>query len=159
MTDPTEDIPADGPLGQGDGDLGLGALGPGVPGAVGIGATVEPTEQLDRPLERMEPPRPVVTDVPHPAAGRALPIQDVELPEGEVSLLGPVVGHRSEPSGAVTSIGRADQPRGYTCRSRDPSSVSADCLFWGRPTLVGTEPLSMTAVFCHNAADRKADTW
>src|SRR5947209_9164871 len=32
-------------------------------------------------------------------------------------------------------------------------------LFWGRPTLVAVEPASMTAVFCHNAADRKAETW
>ena len=35
MTDPAEDIPADGPLGQGEGDFGLGALGLGVSGAVG----------------------------------------------------------------------------------------------------------------------------
>jgi hypothetical protein len=32
-------------------------------------------------------------------------------------------------------------------------------LFWGRPTLVGIEPASLTAVFCHNAVDRKAETW
>src|SRR5207248_562824 len=32
-------------------------------------------------------------------------------------------------------------------------------LFWGRPTLVGIEPASMTAVFCTNADDRKAETW
>ena len=25
--------------------------------------------------------------------------------------------------------------------------------------MVGIEPASMTAVFCHNAADRKAETW
>jgi hypothetical protein len=25
--------------------------------------------------------------------------------------------------------------------------------------LVGIEPASMTAVFCHNAGDRKAETW
>src|SRR3954447_10319641 len=110
MADPTEDIPADGPLGQCDGDLGLGALGLGVAGAVGIGATVEPAEQLDRPLERMEPPRPVVTDVHHPAAGRAPSIQDVELPEGEVSLLGPVVGHRADlPGYCDPSIGQTSQ--------------------------------------------------
>ena len=30
---------------------------------------------------------------------------------------------------------------------------------WGRPTLVGIEPTSMTAVFCSNANDRKAETW
>ena len=32
-------------------------------------------------------------------------------------------------------------------------------LFRGRPTLVGIEPASMTAVFCRNTADRKAATW
>src|SRR5829696_3082333 len=32
-------------------------------------------------------------------------------------------------------------------------------LFWGRPTWVGIEPASMTAVFCQNADDRKAETW
>src|SRR2546423_1397705 len=38
---------------------------PGVAGAVGIGAAVEPAEQLDGPLEGMEAPIPVVTDVHH----------------------------------------------------------------------------------------------
>src|SRR3954464_10742205 len=110
MTDPAEDIPADGPPGQGEGDLELGALGPGVAGAVAIGATVEPAEQLDGPPELMEPPRPVVTDVHHPAAGRALPIQDVELPEGEVGLFGPVVGHRADPPGQWhPSLGQTSQ--------------------------------------------------
>src|SRR3954447_16923668 len=141
MADPTEDIPADGPLGQGEGDLELGTLGLGVAGAIGIGATVEPAEQRDRPLERMEPPRPVVTDVHHPAADRALPIQDVEFPGGEVGLLGPVVGHHADLPGAVASVSRADQPRGYTCRSPDPSSVSARCLKTEEPNhMVGEEP-------------------
>src|SRR5215212_12039416 len=65
MPDPAEDIPADGPLGQGDGDFGLGALGLGVSGAVGVRAVVEPAEQLDWPLEGMKPPIAVVTNV-HP---------------------------------------------------------------------------------------------
>src|SRR4051812_44988575 len=73
---------AEGPLGRGGGALELGVFGFGVAGAVAMGETVEPAEHLDGPLERMEPPRPVVTDVHHPAAGRALPIQDVELPQG-----------------------------------------------------------------------------
>src|SRR6476659_5832617 len=96
MPDPAEDIPAYGPLGQGEGDFGLGALGLGVAGAVGIGAAVEPAEQLDGPLEGMEPPIPVVTDVHHPSADRPLPIRDVELPVGEVGVLGPVVGHGAD---------------------------------------------------------------
>ena len=94
MTDPAEDIPADGPLGQGEGHFGLGALGLGVSRAVGIGAAVEPAEQLDGPLEGMEPAIAVVTDVHHPSAAGAVPIGDVEFPQGEVGILGPVVGHR-----------------------------------------------------------------
>ena len=109
MTDPAEDIPADGPLGQSEGDLKLGTCGLGVSGAVGIGAVVEPAEQLDRPLEGMKPPRPVVTDVHHPAAGRALAIQDVEFHQGEVGLLGPVVGHRAALPGAA-EIRRLGKP-------------------------------------------------
>src|SRR5512146_3284119 len=77
----------------------------------------------------MKPPRPVVTDVHHPSAGRAIPIQDVELPQGEVGILGPVVGHRADLPRALRSVDRADQPRGYTCRSRDPSSVAGHCFF------------------------------
>ena len=40
-----------------------------------------------------------------------------------------------------------------------PDARAGRDLFWGRPTLVGIEPASMTAVFCDNAADRKAETW
>src|SRR5512147_1386413 len=75
----------------------------------------------------MKPPRPVVTDVHHPSAGRAIPIQDVELPQGEVGILGPDVGHRADLPAALRPIDWADQPRGYTCRSRDPSSVAGHC--------------------------------
>src|SRR3954471_4533765 len=65
VTDPTEDIPADGPLGQGDGDLEFGALGPGVTGAAGVGTVVELADQLDRPLRGVDAPVSVVTDI-HP---------------------------------------------------------------------------------------------
>src|SRR3954454_1454725 len=110
MTDPTEDIPADGPLGQSERDFGLGTLGLGVAGAAGIGAAVEPAGQLDRPLESMKSPRPVVTDVHHPSAGRAVPIQDVELPQGEVGILGPVVGHRADlPWALIRRLGRPEE--------------------------------------------------
>jgi hypothetical protein len=40
---------------------------------------------------------------------------------------------------------------------RDPGHRRG--LFWGRPTPVGIEPASLTAVFCRNAADRTAATW
>src|SRR4051795_3567035 len=75
----------------------------------------------------MEAPIAVVTDVHHPSATRAVPIRDVELPVGEVGILGPVVGHRADLPWGLRSVDRADQPRGYTCRSRVPSPVKGHC--------------------------------
>jgi hypothetical protein len=43
--------------------------------------------------------------------------------------------------------------------SPGPNAGGRRGLFWGRPTLVGIEPASLTAVFCENTADRKAPTW
>src|SRR4051812_15418435 len=53
------------------------------------------------------------------------------------------------------------RPRGARrgLRPPRPHARPGRDLFWGRPTLVGIEPASMTAVFCHNAGDRKAETW
>jgi hypothetical protein len=44
-------------------------------------------------------------------------------------------------------------------RPSGPDPRSRRDLFWGRPTLVGIEPASLTAVFCTNTADRTAETW
>jgi hypothetical protein len=41
LADPAEDVPAEDPVGQGDGGLNLGALGPEMTRASGIGAVVE----------------------------------------------------------------------------------------------------------------------
>ena len=125
MTDPAEDIPPDRPLGQSDRDFELGTCGPGVAGAGGIGAVVQHANQLHRTLERMEATVPMVTDVHHPSAGRAITIEDVELPQSEVGILGPSVWHPADLHVALKSIDWADQPRGYTRRSR-PSSPVAD---------------------------------
>src|SRR3954447_3366597 len=92
-------------------------------GAGQIRAVVEPAEQLDGPLEGMEAAVAVVTDMHHPSADRAIAIQDVEFPEGEVGLLRPVVGHRGALLGAPRSIDWAGQPRGYMRKSRDSSLV------------------------------------
>src|SRR5262249_41418837 len=64
--------------------------------------------------------------------------------------LGPGRGppRRGRPGGAGPGLRRAGRHPGA---GRD--------LFWGRPTLVGSEPASLTAVFCRAAADRKAATW
>src|SRR5512133_1784059 len=99
-----------------NGDLKLGALDPGVSGAVGIGAVVESAEQLDRPLKGMETPVSVVTDVHHPSAAQALAFDDVELPQGEGGILGPSVGHRADLPAARAALGFiawVDQARGY----------------------------------------------
>jgi hypothetical protein len=62
MTDPAEDVPPDGHLGQGEGDLGLGALGLGVPRAGRIGAVVELADQLRRAVQGMEPTVAMIAD-------------------------------------------------------------------------------------------------
>jgi hypothetical protein len=82
MTDPAQDIPANGPLGQSDGDLELGAGGRGVAGAVRIGTVVELADQFHRPLQRMEVAVAVITDIHHAPTNRAIAIEDIEFPQG-----------------------------------------------------------------------------
>src|SRR3954449_2945065 len=96
MPDPAEDVPADGPARRGDGDLEFGALGLDVAGTGGVGAVIEPAEQLHRAAEGMEATVAVVTDVHHPPAGRAIAVDDVEFPRGEIRIRGPFVGHRAD---------------------------------------------------------------
>ncbi len=52
-------------------------------------------------------------------------------------------------------------PPAARCGKRTPGDYPrrGRGLFWGAPTLVGIEPTSMTALFCHNAADRSATSW
>ncbi len=101
MADPAEDIPADGPLGQGDGDFEFRALGPGVPGAAGVGAMVELADQLHRAFEGVDAAVSVVADV-HPAAtGRAITVEDIEFPEGEIGIFGPSIRHPGDPDAVL----------------------------------------------------------
>src|SRR5436309_12774022 len=93
MTDPTEDIPPDRPLGQRDRDLEFGALGLGMAGAGGIGAVIEFAYQFHWPLKGVNPPVPVVADIHQPPADRTIAVEDVKFPEGEIGILGPSVGH------------------------------------------------------------------
>jgi hypothetical protein len=103
MADPTEDVPPDGPLGQGDRDFELGALGLGVTGTGGVGAVVELTDQLHRPLQGMDAAIAVVADVHHAPAGRAVTVQDIEFPEGEIGILRPGVRHSADLHAVVRS--------------------------------------------------------
>jgi hypothetical protein len=107
MADPTEDIPADRPLGQGDGDFEFRALGPGVTGAAGVGAVVELADQLDRTVQGVDATVSVVTDI-HPAStDGAVAVEDVEFPESEVGIRGPGVRHPENLHAAARSIDEA----------------------------------------------------
>ena len=123
MTDPAEDVPADRPLGQGEGDLEFGALGLGVPGAGGIGAVVELADQLDRAVEGMEAAIAVVADVHHPSTGRTVAVEDVEFPEGEVGILRPVVSHPADLRDHEPAIDSRDQFSRYVRNSRVSSPL------------------------------------
>src|SRR4051794_40475734 len=65
------------------------------------------------------------------------------------------------PLGRRTGRQGQTRPRGARrgLRPPRPHARPGRGLFWGRPTLVGIEPASMTAVFCRNADDRKAEAW
>src|SRR3954449_3723521 len=93
MSDPAEDVPADRHLGQGDGDLELGTLGPGVSRTGRIGAAVELADQLHRTVQGRDAAIAVIADVHYPSTGRTVAIKDVEFPEGEIRVRRPLVRH------------------------------------------------------------------
>jgi hypothetical protein len=93
MSDPAEDVPGDGHLGQRQGDFEFGAFGPGVTRTGGVGTVVELADQLHRTVQRVEPAVPVVADVHAPSTGRAVPVEDVEFPQREVRVSRPTVSH------------------------------------------------------------------
>ena len=146
-------------MGQRDQAFLFGALGLGMSGAVGVGAVVELADQLDGPVEGIEASLAMVTDMHHAAAGGAIAIENIEIPGGEIEILGPGESHRVALQVLMKSSDRRIRTRGYARRLAFSSHLSGRDLFWGRPTLVGIEPASMTAVFCRNTADRKAATW
>jgi hypothetical protein len=123
MSDPAEDVPADGHLGQGEGDLELGALGPGVSRTGRIGAVVELADQLHGALQGMEAAIPMIADVHHPPAGRTVAVQDVELPEGEVGVRRPVISHPAELRNQVPAHDSRDRFPGYVRNSRSSSPL------------------------------------
>src|SRR4051812_6229861 len=124
MPDPAEDIPADGPVRWGDGDLRLGTAGLGVSGAAGIGAVVELADQLHRAIEGMEVTVAVVADIHHSSTGRTRAVEDVEFPECEIGIRRPVVRHRTAPHALVRFAGSRDTARGYGAKPEDSSYLS-----------------------------------
>ena len=96
MADPAEDVPADGPIGRCDGRFDLGALGPGMSGTLGIRTMIELADQFHRPFEGVKVAIAVIADL-HPAAtGRAVAIEDVELPRCEIGIRRPSIRHRAD---------------------------------------------------------------
>jgi hypothetical protein len=93
MPDPTEDVPADAPAGQGDGRFDLGTLGLGVSRAAGVGTVIELADEMDGAVEGEEVTMAMVTDIQLVAAVGAVTIEDVELPEGEIGILRPDMRH------------------------------------------------------------------
>src|SRR6478672_3643748 len=96
MADPAKDVPADRPLGWGDGGFDLGALRLGVSGTVGVGAVVELADQLHGAFERVQATIAVIADVHSPTADRAVAVEDVEFKESEIGVGGPSVGQGTD---------------------------------------------------------------
>src|SRR4051812_42968765 len=96
MADPGKDVPADRPLGWGDGGFGLGAPRLGVSGTEGVGAVVELADQLHGAFERVQAAIAVIADGHPPTADRAVAVEDVEFKEGEIGVGGPSVGHGAD---------------------------------------------------------------
>src|SRR5271165_2433776 len=126
MPDPAEDVPTDGPGGQSDRRLHLGALGLGVPWAIRIGAVIELADEFDWAFKGVEMAIAMIADMHHAPARGAIPVQHVKFPESEVGVGWPAVGHcidlRIVPVGlhVLLSAGRND--------TKQPCSVLAPFL-------------------------------
>lgn len=123
MPDPAEDVPTDRHLGQGEGDLGLGTLGPGVSRTGRIGAVVELADQLHRTVQGMEAAIAMITDVHHPSTDRTVAVKDVEFPEGEIRVRRPLVSHPAEPRNHGLSIDSRDRFSRYVRNPRVSSPL------------------------------------
>ena len=97
------------------------------PGQTGIGAMVELADQLHRAVECMKATIPVIADVHHASADRAVAIKDVEFPQGEISIRGPFVRHPADLHVLVRSIDCESAARGYAKKPSVSSSLSGRC--------------------------------
>jgi hypothetical protein len=93
MPDPTKDVPGDAPTGQSDGRFDLGALGLGMPQRARVGTVIELGDEMDGAVEREEVTMAMIADVHQVPADGAVAVEDIELQEGEIRILGPVMGH------------------------------------------------------------------
>jgi hypothetical protein len=121
MPDPTEDIPADAPTGQGDGRFDLGTLGLGVSWTAWVGTAIELADQMNGTVESEEVTMAMVADIHRVATMGAVTIDDVKLPESEVGLLRPDMGHGADlrvvrtPPVSILKLGKRiqEEPEGF----------------------------------------------
>jgi hypothetical protein len=119
MTDPAEDVPADGPMRESDHAFLFRTLGFGMSRTVAIGAVIELANQLDWPVERIKTSLAMVTDMHHVAAEGTITLDDIELPGSELNVLGPGESH-----GAALRAVRESEQRDKPSLSLGPKSRS-----------------------------------
>src|SRR5208337_4946093 len=140
MPDPAEDVPTDGPGGQSDRRLHLGALGLGVPWAIRIGAVIELADEFDWAFKGVEMAIAMIADMHHAPPRGAIPIQHVKFPESEVGVGWPAVGHRIDLRGVPVGLHvllSAEQKD-----TKQPCSVLASFLAVEKKSPAGGPPMS-----------------
>ena len=80
------------------------------PGQSGSGQWLSLQISSHRAVEGMEAAIAVIADVHHPPTGRAVAVEDVEFPESEIGIRGPVVRHRTDPPCTGRFAGSRDTP-------------------------------------------------
>jgi hypothetical protein len=85
---------------------------------------IELADQLHRAVQCMEAAIVVIADVHHTTAGGTGPVDDVEFPEGEISIRGPIVRHPADLHVLVRSIDGESVARGYAKKPSVSSSMS-----------------------------------
>jgi hypothetical protein len=85
---------------------------------------IELADQLRRAVQCMEAAIAVIADVHHATAGWTGPINDVEFPEGEISIRGPIVRHPADLHVLVRSIDCESAIKGYAKKPCVSSSLS-----------------------------------
>src|SRR5262249_41158532 len=97
VSHPTEDIPADKPPGQCQGEFSSGAQSAGTGRASGVGAMGQPAAQFQGALQGEEAMEAVVADVQFMAALQAALLLDIKNQAAERSITGPTETHGGPP--------------------------------------------------------------
>ena len=88
---------------------------------------VEFADQLHRPFERMNAAIPMIADVHHPPTDRTSAVEDVEFPQSEIGIHGPLVRHPADLHVLVRSVDCESVARGYAKKPSVSSSLSGHC--------------------------------